>query len=63
MRITIDAKTGEVVEDHTGGVYGSFSWTRLAEILRAAGELQNSETPVIYEIWNDGIRYKVERSR
>jgi hypothetical protein len=56
----IDAKTGLTVKDDGAGNRGGFSWRRLEEILRAAGELRPHETVTRYRVNFDGVAFYVE---
>lgn len=60
MQIIIDATTGKVSNsEDSGGVVGFFSWRRLAEILREAGEVTDAEKPLSYRLSDQGIHYRV----
>jgi hypothetical protein len=58
-----DMRRRALVNDGMSGTIGSISWKRLAEQLRAAGELQPGETVTGFEVMPDsGLRYRVERN-
>lgn len=62
MKVTIDAKTGQVsLYPPEGGVVGFFSWRRLSEILYSAGEVRPTEILVSFSVDERGIEYRVER--
>jgi len=51
--IDLDFKSGS-------GVVGYFSWRRLSEILRAAGELKDNERIKGYYVTEDGVKFYTE---
>lgn len=63
MKITIDARTGQIsATEELGGVVGFFSWRRLAEILRESGEVKTGERLMSYRLDEHGIHYRVDRN-
>lgn len=59
IHIDISGKEHEAHEVH--GDAGFISWTRLATVLRAAGELKPNEALAFYQLDNRGITYRTER--
>lgn len=45
-----------------GGTAGFFTWHRLEEILRAAGELRGNETIDGYRIEDAGVNFFIKKS-
>lgn len=61
--IVVALNPTRVIDERPGGVMGSISWSRLAELLGKAGEVQSRETITHFIVHpQQGLQYRIESS-